>query len=190
MTNFPPAGGQTPFWLLTAAVVFLLILNAGFIVLFLYIRRQFIGLRATVRNMITVAADDLARFENLVVRVNVDVRDQVSVKAEIPVKETLNVVVRGVIPVRETISTAAHVNTPLLGTKVPVNVSLPVVMNVPVDLNVPVVVDYSIPVDLTVPVQLTVPVEIDLRKTEVGARIDQALATVSSLNDLIGGDPL
>lgn len=190
MPTLATDGGSLQLWLLTVAVLFLVILNAGFIVVFFYIRRQFFTLRTAVRKMIAVAVDDLGRFENLVVRVEVDVHEHVVVKTSIPVKESVDVAVRGVIPVRETISAAAQVTAPLLGTKVPVNVSLPVEMNVPVDLDVPVVIDSSIPVDISVPVNLRVPVQIDLRETEIGALLDQAIAAVASLADLVGSDPL
>lgn len=171
-------------------VLALSVLNLFFIVYGLRIRSQVLQLRNTVRNMISVAVVDLRKFENLRMHLDIQVSNVVPVKAEIPIKRTIDVDVHGVIPVKETLASDASVSTPIFGARVPLAISLPVEMMIPLNLRVPVVLDYSIPVDITVPVELTVPVDIDLRQTEIGGFIDQALATLVTLESLFAGETM
>lgn len=169
-------------------VLALSVLNLFFVVYGLRIRSQILHLRNTVRNMISVAVVDLRKFENLRMHLNIQVSNVVPVKADIPIKRTIDVDVRGAVPVKETLTTDALVTTPLWGARVPLTISLPVEMTIPVNLRVPVVLDYAVPVDIAVPVELTVPVEIDLRQTEIGGLIDQALTTLVTLERLVAGE--
>jgi len=173
-------------WWVAALVLMaaLVLVNGALIYVALRTRTQVQRLRGALLRLLGVAVEDLSRFEELRVTVPVAVKETIPVSTSVSIRQTVDVNVQGVVPVNETIRSEIHLNAPLIG-RIPVDVSMPVNLRVPVNLDVPVHIEEDVPVSLQVPVNLDLPIEIDLRKTEIGAFIEQVVDTLRQLEDLV-----
>jgi len=121
------------FVLLFFLVLLSLALNILLIVYGLRIRGQLLGLRGTVRHMLSEAITDLGDFGDLSLRYDIPVKDSLPVKAHIPLREQMNISVKGSIPVKQTVQTTVTVTAAPFGIKAPLAVEVPLDINVPIN---------------------------------------------------------
>jgi hypothetical protein len=128
------------------------------------------------------AVADLGEFQDVTISTTIPIRQEIPVKLQVSVKDTLKV------PITTTVDINKDIPVPpieLNGVKVPLNTVVPVRMKVPINFDQEVPLDLTIPVETTVPVKLDVPVEIKLSEAGLGPYIDSLRTLLVSFNETI-----
>ena len=175
-------------WALLVILVLVSLVLDIFIVLQLYRARQ-AALRLTAQ-----AAVELEALQGETIRYTFHFQDELSVVAEVPFREKLDVPIVAAIPISTTVSVEQTLQVPvhtLLGditVEVPLDLDVPVAMTVPIDLSVPVEVSRTATVSTTVPLDLEVPLAIPLAETPLADLLGELQSALLNLQAQIRGN--
>ncbi len=151
-------------------VIILLILN---LVLLYGLNRTRLTVIETLGE-VEITLDNLA---NEVIVYNIEVSQPVPIKADVPLKQTMEIPLNTVIPIDQ------ELTVPFQTGNSEIEIDMPFKIDFPLDIVVPVDFDQIINIDTVVELNTTVPVEIEIGKTPLAGYLEQARADIVRLRN-------
>lgn len=138
-----------------------------------------------IKESLNQTISDLETFQNSTVEFEVQVNEDIPIKAGIPFNETFEIPIQVTVPISQEVSTTILVDPLQSGFEIPVDVTVPINIEVPIDVTVPVALDRTVPIETTVPLDLSVPVSIAMSDTDLAVYVERLRTGLISLNTFL-----
>lgn len=133
--------------------------------------------RLTVIKTLSEVETTLDKLANEVIVYNIEVSQPVPIKADVPLKQTMEIPLNTVIPIDQELTVPFQTGSDEIEIDMPLKTDFPLKMVIPVDF------DQVINVDTIVELNTIVPVEIEIGKTPLAGYLEQARANVAQLRN-------
>lgn len=129
--------------------------------------RQVMLARSAAQNAVSDAIVVIDGLKDEQFTYNVVIDDTLPLQADLPINETIPVVIDQQIPIRTNV--AVPVDAGILGT---INLNVPINTTVPINFEQDITIDRTFSVNTTVPVHLDVPIELSVSETPLSGMLD------------------